>query len=172
MGLLNRFNKRNANAINPSKFGRNNKFEKVYDHTSVSSERMQLFYKGFIPGRNEGIIYQFSVIRIVSHFRIPSLPPAKETHEFSCVYRDLEGIFKILFNYKFNCRLCNRDPDQVSKQIAEFLARLLLDSVNSPIGINALVLGQQSIDFWLQAFERRVVQLIETYSQNDTNRQL
>lgn len=166
------FFRKNTNDTRSPQFGEAKAFSKVLDNTSVSSERIQLLYKGALPSRNQNISYQFSVVRIVSSYRIATLPGGVFTHEFTCIYRDLQGVFKILFLFKFDCRLVNRNHDQIAKQIAEFLTNLLIDAEHCPIGISALVVSQQSIDFWLLAFEKRVKQLITDYEENDKRRSM
>ena len=164
MGLFDRLFKK----IEYDSSSQQGQFAKVFDNTEIHSERIQLLYRGRIYGRNPKIVYQYTLIRAVLSFRLSQLQKGDPTHEFACMYRDLEGVFRILYLFKFDCRLVGRDPDQVAKQISDFLIRLLIEVSESPGSIRNIIVSQESLDYWSEAFQKRVISLIEMYEKRDS----
>lgn len=130
-------------------------FKQIEDNTARTWVRRQLCYKGNIEGRNPAIIYEYQVIRILQLHEFADHAD-RETHQFVCVYRDAKRNFKCLFGMRVNCRVSDRNPDYISREIARFTAALLKASSRSPIGIKAAVVCQESSDFWNDAFQHKI----------------
>ena len=146
------------------------KFRKRVDNAGDKNARTLLQYQGTIPGRSDAVIYQFSTVRIVLPCHLPTLPKKSDTHQFLCVYRTQTNEFKTLFAFRFDCRISDRDPDWIAHRIAIFFAALLYDSPRSPLGLRAIVVCQESLGFWRDAFKHRVISLVEEIEKEDKER--
>jgi hypothetical protein len=151
--------------------GSDDVFKRTLDNTYDRDERTLHQYQGSLPGRNPDITYQYTCLRLILPYRLGGMrSQSLDTHQFICNYRDQNGVFKCLFAFRCDCRISDREPDHIANRISDFLVRLLLEAVRCPIGIRAIVVCQESVDFWMAAFESRFKSLVDEAARSDKGR--
>lgn len=144
-------------------------FRLIEDNTVRTWVKKQLLYEGNIAGRNPEICYQFTVIRILQLHEYATSENT-ETHQFVCVYRDAKRNFKVLFGIRIDCRVSDRNADQIARNIGGYISQLLINAARSPIGIRAVVICQESTDFWNTAFEHKLKSINDKVAERDKER--